>query len=225
MSKKKKSSSKSKTKPSKTKYIDEKKKMEPIVDDNPNKDKPYYDPITNSKISISRPSHFREINETEYFDIIHRNNKGSLYSSASNNQRRSHWGWIDQEYKTSTRFGYPPRVKMNTQKFPQLNNTNTVAPKATIDSDVSAGDIDGEEIKVEDNNPEVGVTPLDGNDPYIYSFKVGAAPYSFMEESFGFDKKMPPPLYILHKELAKQKPTKQKDILYGLDFNDDGYLH
>jgi hypothetical protein len=43
------------------------------------------------------------------------------------------------------------------------------------------------------NIVEVGIVPLDGNDPLIYSKKVAVSPYSFLDDNTPYNKKAPPP--------------------------------
>jgi len=75
-----------------------------------------------------------------------------------------------------------------------------------------------EEIK------EVGVVPLDGNDPLIYSKQVSTSPYSFLDEDAKYNENSPPPCYIPYATLSKPKATAKLDILKGLEINDKGIL-
>lgn len=105
--------------------------------------------------------------------------------------------------------GETPRVHINTQI------TEEGAKKA---EDMPQYEVSKEEIK------EVGVVPLDGNDPLIYSTEVAVSPYSFLGDDAKYNKKAPPPCYIPYKDLSKPKSTKKKDVLNGLEINDNGLL-
>mmetsp|Transcript_13156 Transcript_13156/g.24632 ORF Transcript_13156/g.24632 Transcript_13156/m.24632 type:complete len:612 (-) Transcript_13156:2918-4753(-) len=71
---------------------------------------------------------------------------------------------------------------------------------------------------------EIGVDPIDGNDPEVYSFKRGTGPFTYVPGR-PFDTTMPPPTYIPLLKLWEPKPVMSSEILFGLTFQPrDGYL-
>lgn len=189
--------------------------------------------------------------ETDFEDYVRQCTKTKLYSLADNTQNslrdsagvqsgkvkrtrssrsdyfgKKRWGWNDQQYQRSTRFGEPPSVKLESQACPKPNwNDNMLPPKVYTETMHSDEEYEGiDDHKQADDIQEVGVVPLDGHDPLIYSTKVGVPPYSFLDHDTPYNKKYPPPCYIPYKTLSKPKPTHKKDILNGLDINNDGIL-
>ena len=70
---------------------------------------------------------------------------------------------------------------------------------------------------------EIAIVPLDGEDPLIYSQKIGSCPYSFLNGE-PFNPKCPPPTYLSLEDLKKPKTTESKQILFGLEPHAKGGL-
>jgi len=67
------------------------------------------------------------------------------------------------------------------------------------------------------NDVELGVEPIDGDNPDVYSENVGAAPFSFLgKDEYRAD--CPPPTYLSIQELQKAKPVDKDDILKTLEY-------
>jgi hypothetical protein len=69
---------------------------------------------------------------------------------------------------------------------------------------------------------EVGVYPLDGTDPRIYSLRVNG-PFTYVPGK-PFDSACPPPTYMPMAKLLEPKPTLSTEILYGLTLQSNGSL-
>lgn len=70
---------------------------------------------------------------------------------------------------------------------------------------------------------EVAVSPLDGNDPHVYSRRVGTSPYSFLRGDPYVDNS-PPPTYLPLEIIKMPKATSIKEILIGMEFSKNGGL-
>lgn len=136
------------------------------------------------------------------------------------------WGWIDKAYMKNTKYGAPPNVKMTVAPFPKVNiESNFLPPKIVTDTIMSEEeDKEVENVLNQHNYEEIGVVPLDGEDPTIYSTEVGVAPYSFLDENTKYNKKAPPPTYIAYPLLSEAKPVRKNRVLNGLEVNKDGVL-
>ena len=159
--------------------------------------------------------------DTDFEEYVRQCTRTKLYSLAENSQNsirdsagiqsgkvkrtrsskgeyvgRKRWGWSDKPYQRSTKFGEPPSVKMDPKACPKPNwNDNMLPPKVyteTMHSDEEYEGIDDHK-QADDDIEEVGVVPLDGHDPLIYSTKVGVPPYSFLDHDTAYNKKHPPP--------------------------------
>eukprot|EP01022_Parablepharisma_sp_SALTPOND_P004220 TRINITY_DN1190_c0_g1_i1.p3 TRINITY_DN1190_c0_g1~~TRINITY_DN1190_c0_g1_i1.p3 ORF type:complete len:471 (-),score=49.44 TRINITY_DN1190_c0_g1_i1:72-1484(-) len=71
----------------------------------------------------------------------------------------------------------------------------------------------------------VGVTPLDGSDPEIYSSVVPICPFSFLDpKGRKYNAKMPPPTYLKESELVYGQKSTKAEILKGFEVPTDGGL-
>ena len=115
------------------------------------------------------------------------------------------WGWSDKWYQRSTRFGFPPNVKMFISPWPKPALIENMLPPKMLTDGNEVDDYEEEErlIKVEDEEvEEIAITPIDGDDPLIYSNEVGVPPLSFLDEySHKYTNKAPPPTYSKFKSL------------------------
>ncbi len=82
-----------------------------------------------------------------------------------------------------------------------------------------------EAAKVEEERLAVeGFRPLDGDDPCVYSTKVGVAPYSFVTTDPRFIPSCPPPTYLNDQELVSWTRIKKHELLKGLEIPPEGGL-
>lgn len=150
----------------------------------------------------------------------------NLNQSLTNGKHKRQMGWNWAECM-SKRLGAPSMVKLDAPGYPMLGCTDGDIMPPKLYTETLASDEEGDLIaKATANNDfdQVGVSPLDGNDPYIYSTEVGVPPYSFLDDQTEYTKKSPPPTYILYSVLSKPKPTKKKEVLFGLECNKNGVL-
>jgi len=64
-------------------------------------------------------------------------------------------------------------------------------------------------------NKEIAITPIDGEDTQVYSWKVGTAPFSFLKGET-FNSNSPPPTYLPLSVLKAPKPVDSQEIMFGL---------
>jgi hypothetical protein len=69
---------------------------------------------------------------------------------------------------------------------------------------------------------EIGVEPIDGSDPRVYSQRVNG-PFTYVPGK-PFDSACPPPTYMPMAKLLEPKPTLSSVILYGLTLQNSGSL-
>jgi len=67
-------------------------------------------------------------------------------------------------------------------------------------------------------------TPLDGENPQVYSEKIPVTPYSFVDDNQKYDKECPPPTYLSEEELGKKLPTSKEELFEDLEFCEHGGL-
>lgn len=70
----------------------------------------------------------------------------------------------------------------------------------------------------------VGITPLDGDDPNIYSNVEAVGPYSFVDCRQDYDPKCPPPTYLPYKDVNAPLPIEKEDIFAKFEFCEKGGL-
>lgn len=184
--------------------------------------------ITNSRlVPVSTTSDkWRFINDQNEYRSGSRVAKSNSVVS-KNKMGKLSWGWKDRQYQKSSKFGAPLGATMGISPCPKpLKLDNMLPPKInteTINSEEEEDRI--EDMKREDDSSEVvGVVPLDGTDPYIYSREEGVPPFSFLDHNYPYSDKHPPPTYIDYKTLSKPKPTEKQNILTGLEQNEKGIL-
>ena len=74
------------------------------------------------------------------------------------------------------------------------------------------------EPEVENSLHEIGVLPIDGNNPFVYSFIIGTGPFSYLKgEPYNPD--CPPPTYLKLDVIKASKATVSSDIMFGLAQN------
>src|SRR6185436_5172302 len=101
--------------------------------------------------------------------------------SSSNFQKDQSWRWNHKSYKRNEKFGAPPLLKMEYSSYPKPVGGDLEISPRKLYTDTLASDEEGDIIKIskrKDDYVEVGITPLDGDDPYIYSTEVGVTPFS-----------------------------------------------
>lgn len=138
--------------------------------------------------------------------------------------RKKQWNWSKM---MKMKIGTTPLVKLDKAGYPIVVSVdeNVNPPAMYTQTQMSIDDGDAHDNQhANESIEQVGCTPLDGDDPLIYSNEVSVPPYSFLDESTKYSKKAPPPTYIPYSELSKPKPTKKKDILFGLELNKNGVL-
>ena len=110
----------------------------------------------------------------------------------------------------------PPIVSENAENNPEFYGHKEKESESSSDSELSNT---GPESSFR-NTPyvptELAILPLDGNDPNVYSLKVGTGPYSFLKGE-AFNPSLPPPTYIKLEDLKKAKPVRSKEILLGME--------
>ena len=65
---------------------------------------------------------------------------------------------------------------------------------------------------------EIGMNPIDGNNPQVYSFVKGFAPFSFLKGD-PFQPNCPPPTYMSLEQIQKPKVIEPSEIMQGLEVN------
>lgn len=70
----------------------------------------------------------------------------------------------------------------------------------------------------------VGVTPLDGDDPNIYSLKESVPPYSFVDVRQDYDPECPPPTYLKYEDVNPKMPIEKEEIFQHFEFLEKGGL-
>jgi hypothetical protein len=58
----------------------------------------------------------------------------------------------------------------------------------------------------------MSIIPIDGSDPYIYSYKEAVSPYSFVDDNQDYNPEAPPPTYLHYEELNIYLPTSKEAI-------------
>lgn len=70
----------------------------------------------------------------------------------------------------------------------------------------------------------MALSPIDGDNPHIYSFKESVSPYSFVDDNQDYNPECPPPTYLHYDELNIYLPTSKDAIFEDLEFCNHGGL-
>lgn len=101
--------------------------------------------------------------------------------------------------------------------FPEVNENFEEEVKYRKDSDT----IHHETIPLKEG---VGLKPLDGDDPLIYSKVESVPPYSFVDCRQDYDLKCPPPTYLEYKDVNTPLPIQKENIFEKFEFCEKGGL-
>lgn len=73
-------------------------------------------------------------------------------------------------------------------------------------------------------NLDVGVQPIDGDDPDVYSQVEPVGPYSFVDIRQDYDSSCPPPTYLQYEDVNAKLPVEKAEIFEKLEFLEKGGL-
>lgn len=71
---------------------------------------------------------------------------------------------------------------------------------------------------------DVGVEPIDGSDPQIYSEKESVGPCSFVDIRQDYDPECPPPTYLKYDDVSVKLPIEKEEIFEKFEFCKSGGL-
>lgn len=71
---------------------------------------------------------------------------------------------------------------------------------------------------------DVGVEPIDGSDPFIYSEVESVGPYSFVNVMQDYDPACPPPTYLAYEDVNEKLPIEKDEIFEKFEFCKSGGL-
>ena len=123
-------------------------------------------------------------------------NKTNIVSSGF---RRKNWGWSNNGFKRSTKAGAVPNVKLFNHFLPKVIANDIEPPLSeytkTIQTEENIDDKRNEEqavhvetSTVQDDYSEIGVAPLDGDEPQVYSEEIAIPPFSFYDPGLKYNK-------------------------------------
>lgn len=149
--------------------------------------------------AVERSSKFSITKTNDLSDDSHndRSIKSKNKRKGTASSRSKCWGWTGDSFRNSTKAGAVPNVRMYKSIKPKSIGVDlSILPKAYTEAGFTER---SERASINDvvqeggNIVEVGIVPLDGNDPLIYSKKVAVSPYSFLDDNTPYNKKAPPP--------------------------------